>query len=59
MYSYTFSVVCDLKVIGVDPLGSIIAEPEQLNKTDVDYYELEGIGYDFVPTVCDRAVSTL
>ncbi|XP_067937979.1 cystathionine beta-synthase-like [Watersipora subatra] len=41
------------KVIGVDPEGSSIAVPTSLNKTDVTYYEVEGIGYDFVPTVCD------
>jgi len=41
-------------VIGVDPLGSIIAEPEDLNETDSTFYEVEGIGYDFVPTVCER-----
>ena len=45
------------KVIGVDPNGSIIAEPEDLNKTDTTFYEVEGIGYDFIPTVCERAVS--
>ncbi|XP_063439094.1 cystathionine beta-synthase-like [Mytilus trossulus] len=43
------------KIIGVDPEGSIIAEPEQLNKTDVTGYEVEGTGYDFIPTVCDRS----
>lgn len=46
----------NVKVIGVDPLGSILAEPAELNKTDVSSYEVEGIGYDFVPTVCDRSV---
>ena len=46
-----------LQVIGVDPLGSIIAEPEELNKTDVSFYEVEGTGYDFIPTVLDRKVS--
>lgn len=43
----------DCKVIGLDPAGSIIARPEELNQTDVNYYEVEGIGYDFIPTVCD------
>jgi hypothetical protein len=41
----------------VDPYGSILAEPAALNETSVDYYEVEGIGYDFIPTVCDRKVS--
>ncbi|CAI9722487.1 cystathionine beta-synthase-like isoform X2 [Octopus vulgaris] len=44
------------KIIGVDPEGSILAEPEEINKTDTTFYEVEGIGYDFVPTVCDRSV---
>lgn len=44
------------KVVGVDPDGSILAEPEQLNQTDKTGYEVEGIGYDFVPTVLDRSV---
>ncbi|XP_075768481.1 cystathionine beta-synthase-like isoform X1 [Pelodiscus sinensis] len=46
----------DCKIIGVDPQGSILAEPEELNKTDKTTYEVEGIGYDFVPTVLDRSV---
>merc|ERR1719300_1981180 len=43
-------------VVGVDPLGSILAEPENLNRTDVTYYDVEGTGYDFIPTVLDRSV---
>lgn len=46
----------DCIVVGVDPLGSILAEPENLNRTDVTYYDVEGTGYDFVPTVLDRSV---
>lgn len=46
-----------LQIIGVDPEGSILATPEELNKTDKTMYEVEGIGYDFVPTVLDRSVS--
>ena len=38
--------------IGVDPEGSILAQPEEINKTDNSgFYEVEGIGYDFIPTV--------
>uniref|UniRef100_A0A8B9SFH1 Cystathionine beta-synthase n=1 Tax=Anas platyrhynchos TaxID=8839 RepID=A0A8B9SFH1_ANAPL len=44
------------KIIGVDPEGSILAQPEELNRTDKTMYEVEGIGYDFVPTVLDRSV---
>lgn len=43
------------KIIGVDPEGSIIAEPASLNQTDVTGYEVEGTGYDFIPTVCERS----
>ncbi|KAK2151488.1 hypothetical protein LSH36_361g00023 [Paralvinella palmiformis] len=42
------------KIIAVDPYGSILAEPGELNETDVQFYEVEGIGYDFLPTVLDR-----
>lgn len=44
------------QIVGVDPEGSILAEPAQLNQTDVSGYEVEGIGYDFIPTVLDRSV---
>ncbi|XP_015448603.1 cystathionine beta-synthase isoform X1 [Pteropus alecto] len=44
------------QIIGVDPEGSILAEPEELNRTEQTGYEVEGIGYDFIPTVLDRAV---
>lgn len=39
------------KIIGVDPEGSILAQPENLNESSVTIYEVEGIGYDFIPTV--------
>jgi hypothetical protein len=52
--SFVFNVV--RQIVGVDPAGSIIALPEALNKSDISFYEVEGIGYDFVPTVCDREV---
>lgn len=51
-------MVCCVKIVGVDPEGSILAEPEELNKTDKTQYEVEGIGYDFIPTVLDRSVSS-
>ena len=46
----------DCIVVGVDPEGSILAQPEEINKTTVSYYEVEGTGYDFIPTVLDRSV---
>uniref|UniRef100_V5G5S7 Cystathionine beta-synthase n=1 Tax=Anoplophora glabripennis TaxID=217634 RepID=V5G5S7_ANOGL len=46
----------DTVIVGVDPEGSILAQPEKLNESDVTFYEVEGIGYDFIPTVLDRSV---
>ncbi|XP_047033986.1 uncharacterized protein LOC124640314 [Helicoverpa zea] len=43
-------------VVGVDPYGSILAQPEHLNDTDVQIYEVEGIGYDFLPRALDRGI---
>ncbi|GLJ59635.1 hypothetical protein SUGI_1516720 [Cryptomeria japonica] len=39
------------QLVGVDPVGSILALPEELNKTKQGgtFYEVEGIGYDFIP----------
>ena len=56
---FTLNTWFCLQVIGVDPVGSIIAEPDDLNKADDTFYEVEGIGYDFVPTVCERRVRTM
>ncbi|KAJ3164217.1 hypothetical protein HDU88_005529 [Geranomyces variabilis] len=42
------------KVVGIDPNGSILAQPEALNKEGIHGYQVEGIGYDFVPEVLDR-----
>ncbi|RLN14746.1 hypothetical protein BBJ28_00020418 [Nothophytophthora sp. Chile5] len=42
-------------VVGVDPEGSILAQPDSLNdKNRLQPYKVEGIGYDFVPHVLDR-----
>ncbi|KAK2578122.1 hypothetical protein KPH14_002591 [Odynerus spinipes] len=46
----------EIKIVAVDPIGSILAHPADLNEHDVAFYEVEGIGYDFVPTVLDRKV---
>jgi len=44
-----------IRVVGVDPVGSILAEPENLNDSHrLESYKVEGIGYDFIPTVLDR-----
>jgi cystathionine beta-synthase len=41
------------KVVGVDPLGSILAHKEEESVLE-SFYEVEGIGYDFYPTVLDK-----
>ena len=41
----------DCQIIGVDPIGSILAGDEP-----VQPYEVEGIGYDFIPQVLDRSL---
>lgn len=42
-------------VVGVDPHGSILAQPESLN-TQMVSYKVEGIGYDFIPDVLERSL---
>lgn len=39
------------KIIGVDPVGSILAGPGEIAS-----YKVEGIGYDFIPDVFDRSL---
>ena len=39
------------KVIGVDPVGSILAGPSAITP-----YKVEGIGYDFIPDVLERGL---
>ncbi|KAI9773560.1 MAG: cystathionine beta-synthase [Geoglossum simile] len=47
----------NIKVIGADPHGSILAIPDALNHEHANEgYKVEGIGYDFVPDVLDRQV---
>ncbi|PPQ91868.1 hypothetical protein CVT25_000743 [Psilocybe cyanescens] len=49
----THNVEC--AVVAIDPKGSILAQPENLNTAnDGEAYIVEGIGYDFVPDVLDR-----
>jgi cystathionine beta-synthase len=44
-------------VIGVDPVGSILAKPDSMNDHKrLEAYQVEGIGYDFIPTVLDQDV---
>ncbi|CAR22463.1 cystathionine beta-synthase CYS4 [Lachancea thermotolerans CBS 6340] len=46
----------EIKIIGADPEGSILAQPESLNETEAAEYKVEGIGYDFIPKVLDRGL---
>merc|ERR1719296_738904 len=53
----------NVKIVAVDPYGSILAEPDSMNdgsartgQKRLTAYQVEGIGYDFVPTVLDRSV---
>ncbi len=46
----------DCVIVGVDPEGSILAQPESLNVSEITIYDVEGTGYDFIPTVLDRSV---
>merc|ERR1712187_665811 len=53
-----------VKIVAVDPYGSILAEPDSLNdgsartgQKRLTAYQVEGIGYDFIPTVLDRQVA--
>ncbi|MDQ7050906.1 MAG: pyridoxal-phosphate dependent enzyme [Enterobacterales bacterium] len=38
-------------IVGADPEGSLLAGPEEIKP-----YHVEGIGYDFIPDVLDRAL---
>jgi len=45
----------DVHIVGVDPYGSILAKPDEINAKS-ESYQVEGIGYDFLPRVLDRSV---
>ncbi|KAI5753180.1 hypothetical protein M8J77_024336 [Diaphorina citri] len=47
------------KLVGADPFGSILAQPQSLNdvpENQISYNEVEGIGYSFAATTLDRNV---
>ena len=48
----------NIKIICADPYGSILAEPANLNEKmpEGGMYEVEGIGYDFIPRVLNRSL---
>lgn len=41
----------DIIIVGVDPYGSILAGPGEVHS-----YQVEGIGYDFIPDVLDNSL---
>ncbi|KAL7526753.1 hypothetical protein ACHAXR_003099 [Thalassiosira sp. AJA248-18] len=50
----------NVKIVGVDPVGSILALPDALNDPGrLGTYHVEGIGYDFIPDVLDRSLVDL
>jgi cystathionine beta-synthase len=45
----------NIKIIAIDPEGSILAQPESINGPGPEKgQQIEGIGYDFIPRVLDR-----
>ena len=38
-------------IVGVDPEGSIMAAPDTINENPGKFWEIEGIGHDFIPEV--------
>ncbi len=47
----------NIQIIGVDPNGSILALPQELNKEGIHGYKVEGIGYDFIPKNCESSIA--
>lgn len=45
-------------VVGVDPIGSMLSNLSQNNQLNLPY-QVEGIGYDFIPKVLDRSLIDL
>ena len=41
-------------IVGVDPHGSVLGH-EKEEDVEGQFYEVEGIGYDFYPTVLGKA----
>lgn len=44
----------NIRIVGVDPHGSDLALPKELNHEKRGTYLVEGIGYDFIPRVLDQ-----
>lgn len=57
-------VIPGVKIVAVDPHGSILAKPDSLNdgsartgQKRLGGYQVEGIGYDFIPTVLEQDIA--
>lgn len=48
----------DITIVGVDPVGSVLAVPANINSGKSEY-KIEGIGNDFVPQVLDQDAPNL
>jgi len=55
--------VPNVKIVAVDPYGSILAKPDSVNEQSprtghkrLQAYQVEGIGYDFIPTVLNQDI---
>jgi len=46
-------------IVGVDPEGSIMAQPAVLNESDTTFWEVEGIGHDWIPKVLGILIAAL
>ena len=47
----------NIKIIGIDPIGSVLSIPESLNVPGPEGGKIvEGIGKDYIPRVMDRSL---
>uniref|UniRef100_A0A673B011 Cystathionine beta-synthase n=1 Tax=Sphaeramia orbicularis TaxID=375764 RepID=A0A673B011_9TELE len=45
-----------VKIVAVDPEGSVLLGSEENDENKKNSFEVEGIGYDFIPTVLDKSL---
>jgi cystathionine beta-synthase len=45
----------NIRIVGVDPEGSILAEPAELNSVK-KVFQVEGVGKDYIPRALDRSL---
>ncbi|KAM6978405.1 cystathionine beta-synthase b [Tautogolabrus adspersus] len=49
----------NIKIVAVDPEGSILGDSKEKKGKEKTSFEVEGIGYDFIPTVFDKSLVDL